>query len=484
MSDETAVVQEELHVRPYVHQMKLIMAPRLYPKRRFFFMVAGYNAGKSFTIVLLMIVLAIMYNNRPITVGIGGGTMKLLHRTTLSAFQRLAAILGLPYEYNKNDSIITIGTTDFVIIATNEPDQIYAHNFSIFLGDELDELPQVKAIETFKAVQERTRTRLPPTSYVSKNTGKTVTVEGRSAYSMFLTTAQGLKGTYQIIEEMKMRGDGYWLIHARSEDNLSVDKEWLESMRSIYNEVERQVFLEGRFANLLTGRVYYGYDEEKHRLKAVPFDVRPEDVIRIGQDLNAGYSRGVAVVKRMWPGPDGRPRPTLFAVENWSFGQIGHAPKIIRNAYPANDLHWYPDQSGKEVLEGYRAEIGAEGIVNHMGGANPSVVDRILVENKLFEAGRLYLFPHLHPLSMALKTRQYDEKGDPVKRQGENDPSHYCDGFEYVLWQIVAWDPDFRDFYRITRSGRAEMHESIPAMLSKMTAARPRATSISQLRRR
>jgi hypothetical protein len=51
--------------------------------------------------------------------------------------------------------------------------------------------------------------------------------------------------------------------------------------------------------------------------------------------------------------------------------------------------------------------------------------------------------------------RQYNEAGEPVKRQGENDPSHYCDGLEYVIWKIVAWDPDFADIYQTTLMGRA-----------------------------
>jgi hypothetical protein len=142
-------------------------------------------------------------------------------------------------------------------------------------------------------------------------------------------------------------------------------------------------------------------------------------------------------------------------VKTWSFGQIGHGPKLMRNDFPASEIEWYPDATGNEILAGYKQEIAEARIQLRTSKVNPHVVDRIFVINKLFEMGLLHLFPELSELAMALKVRQYNEAGEPVKRQGENDPSHYCDGLEYVIWKIVAWDPDFADIYQTTLMGRA-----------------------------
>ena len=78
---------------------------------------------------------------------------------------------------------------EFVILSTDQPQLIYGYNFSIFLGDEFDELTQEKAQAAFIAIQERTRTPLPATK----------TLPARGAFSAFLTTAQGYRGTYQIL---------------------------------------------------------------------------------------------------------------------------------------------------------------------------------------------------------------------------------------------------------------------------------------------
>jgi len=426
-----SAVAERLKVKPYIHQKVFIKAPDKFPEYEYFFMVAGYNAGKSFTVVLLMLTLATKYNGHYVTIGIGGGTMTLLQKTLLADFSKWCAMAGIAYDFNKNEKVITLGTVSFVVIATTDPALIYAHNFSIFICDEIDELPQEKALAAFTAIQERTRVPLP---------------NGRIPYSMFLTTAQGYRGTYQIVQEMADRGDGFIMVHAKSEDNLSISREWLDRMKSLYSDVEAMVYLEGMFANLTTGRVYYDYDESLHKLKVDPFEITPDDIIHVGQDLNAGFSRGTAIVMR---------GGVLYAVKGWSFGQIGYAPSMLRAAFPNNEIRWYPDASGAEIIAGYSQEIRQAGISLRMASFNPSIVDRIFFVNKLFRTGRMLLFPACGPLSMALKVRQFNDRGDPEKGKGPTAPDHWGDSFEYVVWRMVYANTVFRDLLLATRSGRA-----------------------------
>jgi hypothetical protein len=414
------------------HQEQLIELPKLRRDIEFFFMLAGYGAGKSFGGVMLIIDIAEQYQGKRVMVGVGGGTITLLRKTLLADLFRICMTWGVAYTYNKNEEIVTIGTVSFVIISTESPERIYAYNFSIFICDEIDELPQVKALEAFKAIQERTRIILP---------------DGRIPFSVFMTTAQGYRGTYQIISELKERGIRYRLIHGKTADNLALPRAYVKRLYSIYNEVERMVYLEGQFANLTTGRVYYDYDEEKHKLKVVPFEITPSDVIHVGQDLNAGFSRGTAVVMR---------GNVIYAVKNWSFENIGHAPKMIRNDFPSNAIRWYPDATGAEIIAGYSTEIREAGLALWMGTINPSIVDRIFFVNKLFKTGRMFLLPGCSPLSMALKVRQFNDAGDPEKGKGPTAPDHYCDGFEYVVWRMVLSNVAFRDLLMATRAGRAQ----------------------------
>jgi hypothetical protein len=264
-----------------------------------------------------------------------------------------------------------------------------------------------------------------------------------------MTTAQGYRGTYQIINDLKEKGIKYVLIRGHTADNLALPRAYVDRLYSIYNPVERMVFLEGAFANLTTGRVYYDYDEERDRLKIAPFDIQPEDEIHVGQDLNAGFSKGTAYVKR---------DKTLYVVKCWSFANIGHAPKIMRRDFRANEIYWYPDASGNEVLAGYKAEMRDAEINLRVGTRNPSVVDRIFVMNKMFSLGKLKLFPGAAtaPLSMALKVRQYNDNGDPEKGKGPESPDHWVDGAEYALWRLVRSDPEYFDIFAATRTGRAQ----------------------------
>lgn len=430
---DPAVVEGEdnLQIEMFPHQGKMVFAPWRHPTIEYFFMVAGYNAGKSFTGVLLILQLAWRYQGHHIKIGVGGSTMTLLQKTLLADLFKTLKESGQEYEYSQQRGVIKIGTVEFILIATSVPENIYAHNFSAFICDELDELTQTKALTAFVAIQERTRIPFP---------------DGREPFSVFLTTAQGYRGTYQIYSEIKERGDKYWMIHARSADNRKVSQTWLRRMNAIYNDVERMVFLEGKFANLATGRVYYDYDEEVHRLKVDPFRIEPSDTIHVGQDLNAGFSRGTAVVLR---------DEVIYVVRNFEFGQIGYAPSMLRMAFPTNEIRWYPDASGAEIIAGYSSEIRQNEISLRMATFNPSVVDRIFFVNKLFKTGRMRLFPACGPLSMALKVRQFNDRGEPEKGKGPTAPDHWGDSFEYVTWRMVYANTVFRDLLLATRQGRA-----------------------------
>lgn len=427
--------KEDLDIQAQKHQRLIMNAPYQKLDTDFFFMIAGYDAGKSFTLALWILTIAADYCGKFIRVGIGCTTITFAKKTLLYQVFALLQQAGVEFSYDGSEHILTIGTVEFVVLSTEQPQLIYGYRFSIFLSDELDELTEEKAIEAFKAIQERTRMPLPATSELPE----------RGAFSAFFTTAQGYRGTYQIIEEIKERGETYWIIHARSADNGYSDKKWIARMRRIYTKIEQEVFLEGQFRNLTTGRVYYGYDESKNRLAEYPFAIEPNDLIRVGQDFNFGYSCGTAIVKR---------EGELHVVKLWQFKEIGHAAKMIRTDFPNNEIEWYPDASAPEIVTGIAKEFRNYGIQIRMGTINPSVVDRIFFVNHLFEQKMLWLWPNCGPLSMALKLRQFNDKGDPEKGKGPTAPDHRCDSLEYPVWRIVSRDQEFIELWTSSRIGR------------------------------
>lgn len=422
-----------MDLQTFRHQSLLLSAPFEYSDIAYHFLIGGYGCGKSFSGVLLILKLYYMYNGKNVIFGLGGTSQTLLRKTLLADLFKTLESGGIGYSHNKLEHIVTIGTVQFIYIGTASPDQIYAYNFSGFICDELDELPQDKAIEAFSAIQERTRVVLP---------------DGRNPFSIFVTTAQGLRGTFRIITDMKDRGVPYIKIRGMTKDNTSLSPDYVARLYDLYTENERSAFLEGNFVDLYTGRVYPEYREDQHLI--APFAIKPNEPIFVGQDLNSGFSKGIAFIIR---------GDRLFAIKEYSFAAIGNAPQLLRNDFPMNEIFWYPDASAKEIMMGYQKEILSVGIKLRMGTINPSITERIFTVNKLFLMNRLSIFNTLKQYPIALKTRQFNKQGDPEKGQGISAPDHICDSAEYVVWRIISSNPAFRDLFEVLKHGKINAEE-------------------------
>ena len=419
-------IADPTRITLFRHQQQLIQAPYKYLDYEYFFLIAGYGSGKTSCDKFMLLSLCQRYFDYPVKIGVLGITITLLKKTLIGDFVRLLISAGIPYLYNKQDNIVQVGAVEIIMIALEHPDDVFAHNFNISIVDELDELPLEKAVAAFKAVQERTRVMLP---------------DGRLPYSLFTTTAQGYRGTYKIIEDLKEQKQKYVKIRASTRDNKSLPQRYIDRLYAIYSDNERLAYLEGFFVNLNTGRVYGDYDPGKDYVPDIT--VGENEEIMIGQDFNSGFSKGVAKVKR-----DG----TLFAVANFKFPNIGHAPSIIRSKYPTNPIYWYPDATAKDVMAGYTSEIATAGIQLRLGSSNPSVSERILFVNKMFKLNKSKVCKSAKDLDTGLRVRQFDDTGKPEKGKGEDAPDHVCDANEYVDVRVSKSDPELLGLWQMTSS--------------------------------
>lgn len=419
-------------IEPFIHQKQIVSAPFAFADISYFFLCGGYGCGKSFSIVLMIFVICKTYQGEDITVALCSTTITLLQKTVILDLQKLCKKTGSRFEYNQKDNIITIGTIRFLLIATGQPNDIYGPNVNITLCDEVDELPEQKAIEAHKALSERTRITLP---------------YGRRPFIMYFSTVHGYRGLYKIVQKLKRDRLPYVLVRGLTKNNLSLDPQYVKNLYAIYDEQERLAYLEGRFVNLLSGRVYASYDEGTCKCK--PFEITRDMVVMTGQDLNSGFSKAAAVIKK---------DKMLYIVRGWSFKEVGGAPAIMRHTYPENEMLWFPDCSGKEILKGYKQEIIDNGIQCRIGTSNPRIIDRVFYVNKLFKLGLLKVFdcPETDDLSESLKVRAYNELGQPEKGKGEEAPDHYCDAVEYIIYRIVRSDPDFMDLKELSRENVKE----------------------------
>jgi hypothetical protein len=419
-------------ITPFIHQVQIVSAPDAFPDISYFFLCGGYGCGKSFSIVLEIIKLSKQYQGEDVTIGLCSTTITLLKKTVILELEKIFKKTGSIFTYNQQDNILTIGTIRFLLIATGQPADIYGPNIHICLCDEIDELPETKAIEAHKALSERTRLTLP---------------DGRKPFVMYFSTCHGYRGLYKIIQKLKKDKLKYVKVRGLTKNNTSLDPQYVENLYAIYDDAERLAYLEGMFVNLQSGRVYASYDEDTCKCK--PFEITADYTVMVGQDLNSGFSKAAAVIKK---------DKCLYIVRGWSFKEVGGAPSIMRHTYPQNEVLWFPDCSGKEILKGYKQEILDNGIQCRIGTANPRILDRVFYVNKLFKMGLLKVFdcPDTDMVSEALKVRAYNDLGQPEKGKGEDAPDHICDGLEYVIYRIVRSDPDFMNLRELSRENVKE----------------------------
>lgn len=419
-------------ITPFIHQTQIVCAPDAFPDISYFFLCGGYGCGKSFSIVLEIIKLSKQYQGEDVTIGLCSTTITLLKKTVILELEKIFKKTGSVFTYNQQDNILTIGTIRFLLIATGQPSDIYGPNIHICLCDEIDELPELKAIEAHKALSERTRLTLP---------------DGRKPFVMYFSTCHGYRGLYKIIQKLKSDHLKYVKVRGLTKNNTSLDPQYVKNLYAIYDDAERMAYLEGMFVNLQSGRVYASYDEATCKCK--PFEITPDYTVMVGQDLNSGFSKAAAVIKK---------DKCLYIARGWSFKEVGGAPSIMRQTYPQNDVLWFPDCSGKEILKGYKQEILDNGIQCRIGTANPRILDRVFYVNKLFKMGLLKVFdcPETDMVSEALKVRAYNDLGQPEKGKGEDAPDHICDGLEYVIYRIVRSDPDFMNLRELSRENVKE----------------------------
>ena len=405
----------------------MLEAPWRWPDVGYFFMPCGYGAGKSFTIVMLVLKLAKSYYTQPINVILASTTISLLKKTVVADLEKVLNTAKIPYKYDQNSNIISIGAARFFLIPSEQPSLIYGLNVSASIVDELDELPIDKGIELVTAITERTRVMFP---------------RGRKPFSVWPTTAQGLKSLYSVVTDFKERGIPHVIIRGHTKDNLVNSPDYVKRLYSLYSENEAKAFLEGQFVNLNSGRVYSEYDDTYCDVSK-RIDIESGEEVYVGQDLNIGYSKAVAGVIR-----DG----TLVIVKDFSFKNFGDAPRFLRQHFPTQEIHWIPDASTKEVMAGLAKEVKQYNIKVKMAYVNPSITERNFLVNKMFKMGRMKLVtPDTKELSMALKIRQFDESGKPAKGRGPKAPDHIAEALEYLVFRIVGFRSEFRDLWELAK---------------------------------
>jgi hypothetical protein len=422
------------------HQSAFIQAPYKFPEVRFFFLIAGYAAGKTSALVDATIN-AILYfggkrdkEGKQPKIGVCGITLTFLKKTFSGSLVAALRTSKTPYVYDKQHNIVYVNGVELHLTPIINEEEIFGYDWCAAVIDELDELPTYKAVAVVKAVNDRCRQVIPGT---------------RPPFLSFATTSQGLKGTYQVVENFRRKGINHLIVRARTKDNIYLSKEFIEAQYKIYSEKEQKCLLEGQFISIDSGLVYPDYNPLENRIGGDLYKTVTEDeTVFIGQDFNIGFNKAVAGVVR-----DG----VLYIVKEYSFPDIRRAPEVYRYDFPKNRIRWIPDATYNQHLPEFKKELRANDIEIVYRAKNPLVKDRSFLVNKMFFVNRMFISEDCKDLDNALVVRQIDKvTGLPEKGKGETAPDHVCDSLEYVCSYVVSWLPAFRDLYKVTLGRRID----------------------------
>lgn len=263
------------------HQARFVQAPYIFEDIRFFILCGGFACGKTSSLVYAVLYAVKLLlgkkdkeGNNP-RIMVCSKTITFLSKTWTTKFEQVLKATGSSYKYDKAHNIITVGSVEIYLIATEEPENIYGFDVCYCVVDELDELPTGTAMEAVKSINDRVRQQ----------------IEGfRSPTLCFATTSQGLKGLYQTVLHFKKSGIGYVLMRARTCDNTYLPKDYVKNMYTIYNEKERECLLEGKFISIDSGLVFPDYNPEKNLLDYDLYETVRDEMtdatVYIGQDFN------------------------------------------------------------------------------------------------------------------------------------------------------------------------------------------------------
>ena len=369
--------------------------------------IGGLGSGKSRggTMRLLLLLLS----DRGTNGGYYMPTYDLLKLRAITGVEEDLNALGLSYSLNKSDYEIKIhGYGSIIFRSYDRPERIIAYETAHSIVDELDTLPKDKAALVWRKISERNRQKCSKPNSIACVT----------------TPDQGLNGfIYQ--KWVKEKQDGYTLIKAPTYTNPYLPDGYIEQIRSNYDPLLADMYIDGEFVNLSDKKVYHFFDRKRHHSSRV---IQPNDRLHMTIDFNiGGCCSNAYVIENNIP----------IAVDEFvSHDTYDFVNNLTR--YKNHKIIVYPDASGKANKT--NATASDIDIIKQAGhgvdapNANPAIRDRINCFNALLAHDRYLINTDKCPeLATALEYQGYTDKNEPEKFNQHPAIDDWVDGSGYFI---------------------------------------------------
>ena len=375
-------------------------------KKRFPALVGGYGCGK--TVGIAQKACQLLVENQGHDGLISEPTYRMLNDIMRPAMDTELDNYGIPYTFEKSNYRYITPLGKIILRSLDKPQRLVGFNLAWFLTDELDTLPHEKAKEAWNILISRLRV-------------------GNFQQGGNATTPEGFRFTWE--NWQKQIDDDKEIIKAKTSDNIFLPKEYIESLKSQYDEMLLSQYFYGEFVNMNGHQAYYFFNREKD---VIPQIEKPTSgAIMVGIDFNVN--------------------PLCMAVsyydENGLFitfdeyylrkSNTYEAMEILLRDYPKSKYRIiaYPDMTG---IKRQTNSVGVTDIdiiqksgIIIKGNRNPLVKDRLNCTNNALDKQYCKITSNCTHLIEDLERVVTDEKGriDPTNHA----LTHISDAWSYNI---------------------------------------------------
>ena len=380
-------------------------------------LVGGFGCGKTKALCWKTIIMAGL--NAGYEGAIAEPTNFLIRTHLIPNMQQVLEEAQIPYDYEASHGIFYLhfreGTTKIYTLSGENYTRLVGYNLAFFGSDETDTSPQHIAQEMWnKAIS---RVRYGP---------------HRQIYST--STPEGFRFLYDFFVEKKESDRR--VIHARTEDNPLLPRDYIEQMKANYTPEQWKVWGEGQFGNLHSHLVYSAFKRDLNHTDLSIKDINRFEPIHVGMDFNIGNMAAVIhVIHENLP---------VAVAELTGLKDTPTMIEALRTKYPQRPIIVYPDASGKnrhvagiETSHKLLRDAGFKVVVDP---SNPSVGDRINSMNAMFHNAIGQRRYKVNTLACPVYTKCLEQQtwinGEPDKSKNIDHPLDAAGYFIHKLWPL------------------------------------------------
>ncbi len=202
--------------------------------------IGGYGSGKTYVCAMKALVLSIANVDLPGM--ILAPTERMAEEVTGRAFREILEDHSIPHKYLSEAKKIQFPWgSDVYLRSAHQPNRLKGSNLA-WVG--MDEAAQMKEEAWMVALS---RVRHPA---------------ARIRQLFLTTTPEGFNWVYRhYVEEPPLDSRIFW---SATRENIFLGPEYLARMEEVMPSLQAEQYLEGRFVNTTSGRVYYAFDRRIH----------------------------------------------------------------------------------------------------------------------------------------------------------------------------------------------------------------------------